>query len=194
MRPNGSFPKPNLCWPSARFPLLPHDFPGRFSAKESRRDTLKIEVSTCLKTPRIIFPAECREHFPPRYRNTDGMDFSLKTHPGAKTRLKFNFFQKKRRKCLVDIAKQRIFATKKNSCRDDNAYSLVKSSLVFVLVAGGLKRGAVRLFFCPYRNETRNEARNGMRRQATHDDRVRPGGWSWRDRAAPRRTGAPSDG
>ena len=32
------------------------------------------------------------------------------------------------------------------SCRDDNAYSLVKSSLVFVLVAGSLKREVFRLF------------------------------------------------
>ena len=112
------------------------------------------------------------------------------------------------------------------SCRDDNAYSLVKSSLVFVLVAGSLKREVFRLFLffrlklavstaLPRSNSSLIRQRQHRRRStaderrqsilprqqghchgrwAIRGDRARRARWSWHDKVAQRRRGAPSDG
>ena len=135
------------------------------------------------------------------------------------------FFRKKSQECLADMTKRRIFATK-ISCRDDNAYSLVKSSLVFVLVAGSLKREVFRLFLffrlklavstallrsssslIRQRQHRRRSAADERRqsilprqqghchgRWAIRGDRARRARWSWHDKVAQRRRGAPSDG
>ena len=99
------------------------------------------------------------------------------------------------------------------SCRDDNAYSLVKSSLVFVLVL--VLRCEHQNFLCTqnqyclcniaiphplYAFPTGIDASipahtiPTAERGAIRDDRVRRAGWSWHGKAVRQRTAAPSDG
>ncbi len=90
------------------------------------------------------------------------------------------------------------------SCRDDNANSLVKSSLVFVLVL--VLRCEHQNFYvhgCHTPSTMRlsktvtvppsRYPRSGTMLDAIRDDRVRHAEWSWHDKAVRQRTAAPSD-
>ena len=91
------------------------------------------------------------------------------------------------------------------SCRDDNAYSLVKSSLVFVLVL--VLRCEHQNFFLHHYAICHHTMRLSVStvapifphtesrtpQYAIRDDRVHHAGWSWHDKAVRQRTAAPSD-